>query len=225
MCFWQRRPFRVRRAMHGLDLDQRHRAAVAKMRWRQAELCAFLFSSLRPKDTREKLAKFAAERLTRAGHRIRVCGAIQSNLPDPGDFEAAQVIASVHLARYAAPLMRFARENHGALNAMPSALVSVSLSAAGDNPSDLAGLRDCVERLERDTRWRPVAVHHAAGAMPFSAYGFFTKLAIKSIVRRGVIVDTAQDYDLTDYTALGAFIDRLVASAIPSAAKQMATAH
>jgi hypothetical protein len=33
---------------------------------------------------------------------------------------------------------------------MPSAFVSVSLSAAG-NPSDLAGIRACADRLERDT--------------------------------------------------------------------------
>ena len=39
-------------------------------------------------------------------------------------------------------------------------------------------LRDCVEGLERDTLWRPGVVHHAAEAMPFSAYGFFTKSAL-----------------------------------------------
>ena len=60
---------------------------------------------------------------------------------------------------------------------IPSAFVSVSLSAAGPDPSYLE-LRDCVEGLERDTLWRPGVVHHAAEAMPFSAYGFFTKSAL-----------------------------------------------
>ena len=86
-------------------------------------------------------------------------------------------------------LCDFAHKNYDALNAISTAFVSVSLSAAGSNPSDLAGLRGCVDRLERDTLWRPVAVNHAAGAMPLSAYGFFMKLAIQFIARkRGQIV-------------------------------------
>ena len=45
------------------------------------------------------------------------------------------------------------------------------------------------------------------------AYGFFTKFAIKLIARRhGMLVKTSRDYDLTDYAALEAFIDRFVAS-------------
>ena len=100
---------------------------------------------------------------------------------------------------------------------MPNAFISVSLSAAGDNPSDLAGIRDCVDRLERETLWRPAAVHHASRAMRFSAYGFFTKLAIRYIARRrGKSVKTSEDYDLTNYAALEAFIDRFVARALAS---------
>jgi hypothetical protein len=56
--------------------------------------------------------------------------------------------------------------------------------------------------------------------MPFSAYSFFMKLAIKLIARwHGMPVRTSQDYDLTDYAVLGAFIDRFVASALLSNAK------
>jgi len=60
---------------------------------------------------------------------------------------------------------------------IPSAFVSVSLSTAGPDPSYLE-LRDCMEGLERDTLWRPGVLHHAAEAMPFRAYGFFTKSAL-----------------------------------------------
>jgi menaquinone-dependent protoporphyrinogen oxidase len=160
------------------------------------------------------LATFASDRLRRVGHQVHICDAAQSDMADFARFEAALLIASVHLGRYQASLTKFARTNHVALNAIPSAFVSVSLSAAGADPS-YPGLRDCVERLERDTFWRPGVVHHAAGAMPFSAYGFFTKFAIKLIARRhGMLVKSSQDYDLTDYAALEAFIDRFLASAI-----------
>jgi menaquinone-dependent protoporphyrinogen oxidase len=171
-----------------------------------------------------KLAQFAAERLRRGGHQVRVCDAAQSDLPNLAEFEAALLMSSVHLGRYQRTFRDFVRNDSVALNAMPSAFVSVSLSAAGDNASDLAGLRDCVERLTRDTAWRPGAVHHAAGAMLFSAYGFFKKLAIRFIARRrGKTVDISQDYDLTDYAAFGTFIDRFVASAISSTRKSVAT--
>jgi menaquinone-dependent protoporphyrinogen IX oxidase len=76
------------------------------------------------------------------------------------------------------------------------------------------GLRDCLKRLERDTFWRPGVAHHAARAMPFGAYGFFTKFAIKFIARRhGMLVKTSKDYDLADYAAFEALIDCFLASA------------
>lgn len=97
---------------------------------------------------------------------------------------------------------------------MPAAFISVSLSAAGGDPRDLAGLRDCLARFERETLWHPSRVHHAAGAMLFSAYDWLTKLAIKFIAwRRGRPANLSQDYDLTDYPALEAFVDGFVAAA------------
>jgi menaquinone-dependent protoporphyrinogen oxidase len=122
--------------------------------------------------------------------------------------------------------LRLLAKHHDALNAIPTAFVSVSLSAAGEDPPDLAGLRNCIERLKRDTAWHPGAVHHAAGAMLFSAYGFFTKLAIKSIARkRGKVVNTSEDYDLTDYAALEAFINAFAANAMASTRNEAAAAQ
>jgi menaquinone-dependent protoporphyrinogen oxidase len=170
-----------------------------------------------------KLAQLAAARLTKLGHEVCVCDAAKFDQPDLAGFDAALLIASVHVAHYRRSFVAFARQHHDALNAIPTAFVSVSFSAAGDNPSDLAGLRACVERLKRDTAWHPGAIHHAAGAMLFSAYGFFTKLAIKSIARkRGKVVNTSEDYDLTNYAALGTFIDAFAAGAVPFTRNKMA---
>ena len=162
-----------------------------------------------------KLAQFAAARLRGGGHEVHLHDAADSDLPDATGFEVAFLLASVHLGRYHYSFVEFARNNHNVLNVIPTAFVSVSLSAAGDNPSDLAGIRACVDRLEQDTLWHPGVVYHAGGAMRFSAYGFFTKLAIKYIARqRGKSVKTSEDYDLTDYTAFETFIDRFAAGAI-----------
>src|SRR3974390_2393535 len=110
-----------------------------------------------------QLAGVAAERLKQRGHDVCLCDAGgHPDLPDPAEFEAAILMASVHVGRYQAPLVSYARKNHQALNTRPSAFVSVSLSASGHNTSDSAGLLQCVERLKGKTLWRPSAVHHAA---------------------------------------------------------------
>ena len=161
-----------------------------------------------------KLAEFGAVRLTSLGHQVQVQDAAESNVPDPIGFDCALLVASVHVSRYQRSFIEFASKHCAALNRIPNAFVSVSLSAAGDNPCDLAGLRNCVERLELETHWHPGVVHHAAGAMLFRAYGFFTKLVIRFIAqRRGKVVNTSKDYDLSDYIALETFIDNFAANA------------
>ena len=163
-----------------------------------------------------KLAGFAGTRLSAAGHQVRVCEAAESDCPAPSAFEAAFLMGSVHLGRYQRKLARFARRNRDALNAMPSAFVSVSLSAAGDDARDWEGLHEAVTHFLNATGWRPCAVNHAGGAMEFSTYGFLKKLAIRFIARdHGWMVKTTQDYDLTDYAALGRFLDDFVMRAAP----------
>jgi menaquinone-dependent protoporphyrinogen oxidase len=167
-----------------------------------------------------KLAQFVAARLRGCGHKVELHDATDLDLPDAARFDAALFLASVHLGRYQRSLVELVRKYHDTLNLMPSAFISVSLSAAGDNLSDLAGIRECIDRLQRETLWHPGAVHHAGGAMRFSAYGFFTKLAIGYIARRrGKSVKTSEDYDLTDYAALETFIDRFAARALASTQK------
>jgi menaquinone-dependent protoporphyrinogen oxidase len=185
---------------------------------RLAMLILVLFSTT--EGHTQKLAHFAAARLRGYGYDVQLHDAARSGLPHPAEFDAAVLLASVHLGRYQRSFFEFARKYHDTLNAIPSAFVSVSLSAAGDNPSDLAGIRMCVNRLECNTSWHPVAVHHAGGAILFSSYGLLTKLAMKYIARRrGMSVKTSENYDLTDYTAFGTFIDDFAARAVSATQK------
>lgn len=161
-----------------------------------------------------RLARFAAERLARASHEVWLCDAEEPNLPHADGYEAALLAGSVHRGRFQPHLVRYARREHRALNAMPSAFICVSLSMAGDNPDDRADLDESLQRFQRLTQWRPGLVHHAAGAARYTAYGFLTKLAAKLMdPERGAGLDTSRDYDLTDYEALGTFVDRFVAEA------------
>jgi menaquinone-dependent protoporphyrinogen oxidase len=103
-------------------------------------------------------------------------------------------------------LVQFARSNHEFLNTAATAFISVSLSAAGENPDDWEGLEQCLARFLHETRWMPKSVYQAEGAIRYSHYDFFKRLAIKYIAsKHGVPTVTSQDYDLTDYGALKKF--------------------
>jgi menaquinone-dependent protoporphyrinogen oxidase len=164
------------------------------------------------------LSEFVAARLTEAGHEVIVSDTGRNRpLPQPRNFDAAVLASSLHVGRYQASLVDYARTHHESLNAMPSAFISVSLSAAGENPDDWEGLETCLARFLHETGWKPKAIHHAGGAIRYSQYDFFKRLALKYIAaRRGQKTVTSRDYDFTDYEGLKAFVAEFVSQAKPS---------
>jgi menaquinone-dependent protoporphyrinogen oxidase len=156
------------------------------------------------------LAAFAAGVLREAGHTATTRPARRNGDADDLDLEAYDAVivaASLHLGRYQPDARAFVRAHHRRLGAMPAALISVSLSAAGDNPEDWAGLMRCLTRFERETGWTAQAVHHAAGAIRYSRYGPLKRFVIRRIAAsRGLATVTTRDYDLTDYSALRRFL-------------------
>lgn len=157
--------------------------------------------------TRE-LCQFAAGCLREQGHEATV-----EEAPAEGSgvlvdaYDAVILAASLHVGRFQGNLLRFAQAFRATLNAKPSAFISVSLSAAGENPDDWEGLEQCIARFQHETGWTPKAIHHAAGAIRYSQYDFFKRLALKHIAaKRGKKTVTSRDYDLTDYDALREFV-------------------
>jgi menaquinone-dependent protoporphyrinogen oxidase len=162
-----------------------------------------------------KIARFLADRLRARGADVLLLNAVE--LPgdmDPAAFGAVILAASLHTGHYQAAIEHFARDHHERLNAMHSTFVSVSLSAAGDDEDDVQGLARCVEDLQRTTGWKPRHVHHAAGAFRYTQYDFLKRWAMKYIAwRKGGPTDSSQDWELTDWDALGAFADSLATEA------------
>lgn len=155
-----------------------------------------------------KLSEFAAAALREAGHEVQATEAPEDATGlDPSAWDAVIVAASLHMGRYQPAVVQFTRMHRDALARMPSAFISISLSAVGANPDDLEGLEQCVAKFRQETLWTPGAVHHAAGAIRYSDYDFFKRLALKFIARqRGKETVTSRDYDLTDYEALKRFV-------------------
>jgi menaquinone-dependent protoporphyrinogen oxidase len=154
------------------------------------------------------LCHYAAEQLKAHGWQATVEEAGgRDRHPEPSAYDVVLVAGSLHAGHYQPALVHFAREKHESLNARPSAFISVSLSVAGLNPHDWEGLDQCLARFEHETLWTPKAVHQAAGAIRYSQYDFFKRLALQFIAaRRGKRTVTSHDYDLTDYDGLREFV-------------------
>lgn len=162
------------------------------------------------------LAEFAAATLRGRGHEVVLYDCRDPAAPDPAAFDACILAGSLHMGRYQAELADFAHAHAEALNARPSAFLAVSLSAAGKDASDWAGLERCLAAFEAETGWRPGVVRHVAGAFRFTRYGFVKRLFLSRIARRrGLQLDTSRDHDLTDYGALADFLGDFPCGSLP----------
>jgi menaquinone-dependent protoporphyrinogen oxidase len=124
----------------------------------------------------------------------------------PWRYDAVVIGASVHAGKHQRRVVDWARRNAAALNAMPSAFFSVSLTAAEDTPE----ARDTVRRLREEfveaTGWTPDVARSFAGALQYREYRIFTRFAMKMLMaREGHPTDTRRDYDYTDWTAVERF--------------------
>jgi menaquinone-dependent protoporphyrinogen oxidase len=166
-----------------------------------------------------KIAEFAAGRWRDQCHDVAVFNAaLDASTLEPLRYDVTLVAASLHAGAYQPAVVRFVRDHAASLASVPSAFVSVSLSAAGNDAGDLAGLKHADEAFFARTGWHPAHVHHAAGALAYSHYNFVLRWFMKRIARaRGASTDTSRDYEFTDYVTLGRFLDAFLVTAEQSA--------
>ena len=155
-----------------------------------------------------KIARFVADHLAGGGHAVELLPLSDAEGLQLGRFDRAVLAGSVHGGQYQSDLIDFARDAASGLAAMPTLFLSVSLSAAGEDPEDWEGLRACVDRFTRETGWTPDRIAHVAGAFRFTEYDFFRAWAMRWIAReKGEDVDTSGDTEYTDWAALAAVLD------------------
>lgn len=160
----------------------------------------------------QKIVGFLADCLAVQAHRVVTTNVTDATSPvDPREFDAILIAAPVHFGRYPPAVIDYVRKNLRAVSAAPNAFLSVSLSAAGANPRDHAGLNRCVAGFLRETEWKPDDIHHVAGAFRYRSYGFFKRWAMRYVAfRRGAPTDTRRNYELTDWNDLVRFADAFV---------------
>lgn len=152
-----------------------------------------------------KVAQRAAATLEALGHAPSVIEAAAATPPDVEAADAAILAGSVHLSRFQSDLGDFARKASGPLAARPVLFLPVSLSAAGDDAGDWAGLEAAVTRFLSGAGLDHASVEHVAGAFRFTRYGRLKARLMRWVgARRGQKLDPGHDRELTDWDALDA---------------------
>lgn len=155
----------------------------------------------------QKIARFCADELTRAGHSVELLAAADADAPDPARHTSAILAGSVHAGAYQGSLVDYAAKHATVLNGMKTLFLSVSLSAAGDDTGDWDGLRRIVEEFTSQTGFTPGRVEHVAGAFRFTQYDFLKSWAMRWIAaQRKQTVDPKADKEYTDWARLAAVL-------------------
>ncbi|MFO1202952.1 MAG: flavodoxin domain-containing protein [Tabrizicola sp.] len=169
-----------------------------------------------------KIARHAADQLAAKGHAVELLNVEDAEGLDLSRFDAAVLAGSLHAGGYQKALGTYVSGARVALAQLPTLFLAVSLSAAGNDPDDWAGLRKCLAEFETETGWTPGRVEHVAGAFRFSEYDFFRAWAMRRIAdQKGEVVEPGKDKEYTDWAAL----DRTLADWLDSVAPRVKAAE
>ncbi|MBI1418538.1 MAG: protoporphyrinogen oxidase [Limimaricola sp.] len=150
-----------------------------------------------------KIARFCADRLADLGDTVELLPAAETDDLDLTRFDAAILAGSVHVQGFQSVLEQVAHRLAPGLARLRTLFLSVSLSAAGDDPEDWAGLRACVAAFEEKTGWHPDRTEHVAGAFRFTRYDVLRGWAMRWIAaQKGQAIDPHADREYTDWAAL-----------------------
>lgn len=156
-----------------------------------------------------KICRFLKEEAEKLGHTADLAEATDEPY-SPENHDAAILASSVHMSGYNEALMQYIHQNAELLNKMPSAFVSVSLSAAfteKQDPESWDELKEITQRFFAETHWKPDQVEYAAGALRYSQYSWFKKFIMRQIARQTHHeTDDSHDYEYTDYDQLKGFL-------------------
>lgn len=163
-----------------------------------------------------KIARNVAGAVQSLEHDVSIFDSADIEDVDLGLADAVIVAAPVHIGDYPAAVTHWMAENAAALNGLPTAFVSVSLSAASTFEEEKRELDQLTQEALARTGWKPKAIHYAAGALRYTKYDYFKRLLMRYIsAKEGGDTDTSQDHEYTDWDALAAFVREFLGQVKP----------
>ena len=164
-----------------------------------------LFASLEGQT--RKIAHFARDMLREAGHDVALFDAADKTASI--DLESADRIVlagSVHERRHPMALEVFLAAHRQALEARPTLMISVSLSAAF--PEGLEEAEDYLVEMMMRTRFTPRHRALVAGAVRIRKYDYFARQVVRHVVMRGRDYDPdEEEHEFTDWAGLRAILE------------------
>jgi len=152
-----------------------------------------------------KIARFIGERLRTRGAEVDVVDAGVA-APDPNEYSAIVVAASVHAGRYQKRIARWVAYHRDALSRRPTAFVSSCLGVLQRDVTVKRAVAANVERFLADTGWRPALTKSVAGALLYTQYSWFIRWMMKRIAAKaGGDTDTRRDCEYTNWNDVAAF--------------------
>lgn len=125
------------------------------------------------------------------------------------DFDAVVIGGSVHAGRHQRKLLAWISDNHVALNELPTAFFSVSLTAADDTDKAHATTAGLIDAVLADTGWAPTTTQAVAGALQFHEYNLPTRVLMRAIARRRTGAKPGgDDVEYTDWQEVARFARR-----------------
>lgn len=183
---------------------------------------AAIFFATREGQTRKIAERVAADLRT---HGVETDVIDVRSLRSPFDWSCygvACVAGSVHAGHHERELIAFVRRNREALSARSAIFLSVTLSAAGAEDQTAPAVRReqsaadaqrMIELFVTETGWRPAWSSAVAGALAYTRYNFVVKFVMKRIARKqGASTDTSRDHEFTNWAAVDAIAERLLAA-------------
>lgn len=154
-----------------------------------------------------KIARSIAETLRHQGAYADVIEA-NAEWPEPEDYAAVVVATSVHGGKYQRQVRRWVRANAVALNARPTAFVSVCLGVLQHEPQVQEEVAATMSRFLTAAGWRPAVTKTVAGALLYTQYNPLLRWVMKRITRKaGGDTDTSRNYEYTDWADLRTFAE------------------
>jgi menaquinone-dependent protoporphyrinogen oxidase len=175
--------------------------------------------------TEDGMARILVLYGTTDGHTARIAESIRDTLcargdaidiveagragPNPADYDAIVVAASVHGGRYQRHVRTWVRTHAGALTDKPAAFVSVCLGVLQPDPAVQREIHAIVNRFLLETDWRPAMTKIVAGALLYRKYNWLKRWVMKRIAARaGGDTDTSRNWQYTDWNELRGFAEQ-----------------
>jgi menaquinone-dependent protoporphyrinogen oxidase len=174
----------------------------------------------------EKIAYRMRDHLVGKGVAVQLFTADDAPATLDPRFDTVIIGGPIYLGKYAPALVNWVRTHKEELDRRLTGFFSVSLNAADSNISCRLVDSHLLSKFMRETRWRPTFAASFAGALKYSRYNWVLRKLMqwKSRSAHGP-VDTAKDYEFTDWPKVISFVDCLLGSLEAQAFEHQFRAH